>query len=51
MKKGLDWKPNDFLSGKITGRCNFTNNAIVMGKIGGALTGMTGINVFLRSAA
>lgn len=22
----LDWKPNNFLNDRITGRCNFTNN-------------------------
>lgn len=37
---------------KVTGRFNFTNNAIVMTKMGGALTGITGINaIFLRNTA
>lgn len=52
MNKNWDWKPNNFLNGKITGRCNFTNNAIVMTKMGGAFTGIIGINaIFLRSTA
>lgn len=52
MNKDLNWKPNSFLNGKIKGRCNFTNNEIVMTKMGGDLTGVTGINaIFLRSTA